>query len=116
MCGAGSLSLGVWWADRAAYRGKRNISTRAGGPGAREPQIVGPRGPGEPPTRRVYRHDTPHGGFFSLRARVRLRRPVRLVCEKSPNRPHIYLAPERGARGADPGDGWMVSVNVEIVS
>ena len=22
MCGAGSLSLGVWWADRAAYRGK----------------------------------------------------------------------------------------------
>ena len=59
-----------------------NISTRAGAPGAREPEIVGPRGPGEPPTRRVYRHDTPHGGFFSLRARVRLRRPVRLVAPK----------------------------------
>ena len=80
MCGARSLSLGVWWADRAAYRG--NISTRAGAPKAREPEIVGPRGPGEPPTRRVYRHDTPHGGFFSLRARVRLRRPVRLVAPK----------------------------------
>ena len=32
-----------------------------------------------------------------------------ITCEKSPNRPHIYLAPERGARGADPGDGWMVT-------
>ena len=59
-----------------------NISTRTGAPGAREPEIVGPTHPREPPTRRVYRHDTPHGGFFSLRARVRLRRPVRLVAPK----------------------------------
>ena len=43
-----------------------------------------------------------------MRSGARLPRAT-ITCEKSPNRPHIYLAPERGARGADPGDGWMVT-------
>ena len=59
-----------------------NISTRAGAPGAREPEIAGPTHPREPPTRRVYRHDTTHGTFGVRGARVRLRRPVRLVAPK----------------------------------
>ena len=59
-----------------------NISTRAGAPGAREPEIAGPRGAGEPPPRRVSRHDTTHGTFGVRGARVRLRLPVRLVAPK----------------------------------
>ena len=74
-------SLSVCGGLIARLRGG-NISTRAGAPGAREPEIAGPRGAGEPPPRRVSRHDTTHGTFGVRGARVRLRLPVRLVAPK----------------------------------
>ena len=47
-----------------------------------EPTIVGLNQPREPQPRRVSRHDTPHGPFFSLRAALRVRLSLRLVAPK----------------------------------
>ena len=67
---------------RIALRKGLSYARLPGAPGTPEPEIVGPFFYIRRRTTRVYRHDTPHGGFFSLRARVRLRRPVRLVAPK----------------------------------
>ena len=47
-----------------------------------EPTIVGLNQPREPQPRRVSRHDTPLGPFFSLRAALRVRLSLRLVAPK----------------------------------
>jgi hypothetical protein len=44
--------------------------------------IMRPNQPREPQPRRVSRHDTPHGPFFSLRAALRVRLSLRLVAPK----------------------------------
>ena len=45
-------------------------------------KILSPNQPREPQPRRVSRHDTPHGPFFSLRAALRVRLSLRLVAPK----------------------------------
>ena len=82
----------------ALCRAERHV----GGVGARE---AASRKPDE----RGQTKERTRGSQGESRARVQQGRFSGSRCEKSPNRPHIYLAPERGARGADPGDGWMVT-------
>ena len=62
-------------------------------------------------TTRVSRHDTPHGPFFSQRARVRLRRSIRLVAPKG--------AVQWGPSGASRckmrwGGGWTARADVDV--
>ena len=73
--------------------------------------IVRPNQPREPQPRRVSRHDTPHGPFFSLRARVRLRCSLRLVAPKGA----VQWGPSGASRSKKRwGGGLTARVDVDL--